>query len=60
MMQKVSVKDPGDTRFLDEDRVAKKEFFLENERISKMAIVNNNKTTLHHPPQQNIHLLFII
>ena len=41
MMQKVSVKDPGDTRFLDEDRVAKKEFFLENERISQMAIVNN-------------------
>ena len=41
MMQKVSVKDPGDTRFLEEDRVAKKEFFLENERISQMAIVNN-------------------
>ena len=41
MMQKVSVKDPGDTRFLEEDRVAKKEFFLENERISQMAIVND-------------------
>ncbi|MEL0207988.1 MAG: DNA-directed RNA polymerase subunit beta' [Gammaproteobacteria bacterium] len=41
MMQKVSVKDPGDTRFLEEDRVSKKEFFLENERISQMAIVNN-------------------
>ena len=41
MMQKVSVKDPGDTRFLEEDRVAKKEFFLENERISQMVIVNN-------------------
>jgi len=40
MMQKVSVKDPGDTRFLEEDRVAKKEFFLENERISQMVIVN--------------------
>ena len=41
MMQKVSVKDPGDTRFLEEDRVSKKEFFLENERISQMITVNN-------------------
>ena len=41
MMQKVSVKDPGDTRFLEEDRVAKKEFFLENERIAQMVIVNS-------------------
>ncbi len=41
MMQKVSVKDPGDTRFLEEDRVAKREFFAENERISKMVIVND-------------------
>ncbi len=40
MMQKVSVKDPGDTRFLEEDRVAKREFFAENERISQMVIVN--------------------
>ena len=40
MMQKVSVKDPGDTRFLEEDRVAKKEFFAENERVSQMVIVN--------------------
>ena len=41
MMKQVSVKDPGDTRFLEEDRVAKKEFFLENKRISKMIIVND-------------------
>jgi len=41
MMQKVSVKNPGDTRFLEEDRVAKKEFFIENERVSKMVIINN-------------------
>ena len=40
MMQKVSVKEPGDTRFLEEDRIAKKEFFAENERISQMIIVN--------------------
>jgi DNA-directed RNA polymerase subunit beta' len=41
MMQKVSVKDPGDTRFLEQDKVAKKEFFAENERISKMVVVKD-------------------
>ena len=41
MMQKVSVVNPGDSRFLEEDRVAKREFFSENERISKMIIVND-------------------
>ncbi len=41
MMQKVSVNDPGDTRFLEEDRVAKREFFKENERISQLIIVND-------------------
>ena len=41
MMQKVSVKDPGDTWFLEEDRIAKREFFAENDRISKMVIVND-------------------
>ncbi len=41
MMQKVSVKDPGDTWFLEEDRVNKKEFFAENDRISKMVIIND-------------------
>jgi len=41
MMQKVSVVNPGDTRFLEEDRVAKREFFRENERISRMIIVND-------------------
>ena len=40
MMLKVSVKDTGDTRFLEEDRVAKRDFFTENDRISKMVIVN--------------------
>ena len=40
MMQKVSVREPGDTRFLEEDRIAKKEFFEENERIGQMVIVN--------------------
>jgi DNA-directed RNA polymerase subunit beta' len=41
MMQKVSVKDPGDSWFLEEDKIAKKEFFAENERISNMVFVNN-------------------
>ncbi len=40
MMQKVSVKETGDTWFLEEDRIAKREFFAENERISNMIIVN--------------------
>ena len=40
MMQKVSIIDPGDTRFLEQDRVAKREVFSENERISSMVIVN--------------------
>ena len=40
MMLKVSVKETGDTRFLEEDRIAKRDFFTENDRISKMIIVN--------------------
>jgi len=40
MMLKVSVKDPGNTWFLEEDRIEKRDFFAENERISKMVIVN--------------------
>jgi|TARA_B110000240_G_scaffold58359_1_gene66430 DNA-directed RNA polymerase subunit beta' len=40
MMLKVSVKDTGDTRFLEEDRIAKRDFFIENDRLSKMIIVN--------------------
>ena len=41
MMQKVSVKDPGNTKFLEEDRVAKREFFAENDRISNLVVVND-------------------
>ena len=41
MMQKVSIKDPGDTWFLQEDIVNKREFFSENERISNMVFVND-------------------
>ena len=41
MMQKVSVKDPGNTWFLEEDRIGKRDFFTENERILQMVIVND-------------------
>jgi hypothetical protein len=41
MMQKVSVTFSGDTRFLEEDRVALREFFNENERIAQMVFVND-------------------
>ena len=41
MMLKVSVKDPGDTWFLEEDKVSKREFFAENKRISGKVVVNN-------------------
>ncbi|MEC9376963.1 MAG: DNA-directed RNA polymerase subunit beta' [Candidatus Neomarinimicrobiota bacterium] len=41
MMQKVSVKDPGNTWFLEEDKIGKRDFFTENERISQMVIVND-------------------
>ena len=39
MMQKVKVKETGDTWFLEQDQIAKREFFAENERISSMVIV---------------------
>jgi len=40
-MQKVSVKEVGDSRFLQEDRVSKNDFLIENERLSKMVIITN-------------------
>jgi DNA-directed RNA polymerase subunit beta' len=39
MMQKVSVSDRGDTRFLVQDRVGKKDLFVENDRIANNVIV---------------------
>ena len=39
MMQKVSVKEVGDSRFLQEDRVSKNDFLIENERLAKMVVV---------------------
>jgi len=39
MMQKVSVKEIGDSRFLQEDRISKNDFMIENERLSKMVVV---------------------
>ena len=41
MMQKVSVKEVGDSRFLQEDRVSKNDFLIENERLSKMVVVTS-------------------
>ena len=35
MMQKVSVKEVGDSRFLQEDRVSKNDFLIENERLGE-------------------------
>jgi DNA-directed RNA polymerase subunit beta' len=39
MMQKVSVKEIGDSRFLQEDRISKNDLTIENERLSKMVVV---------------------
>ena len=39
MMQKVSVKEIGDSRFLQEDRISKNDFMIENERLSKMVVI---------------------
>ena len=42
MMQKVSVKEVGDSRFLQEDRISKNDFLIENERLSKMVVVTSS------------------
>ena len=39
MMLKVSVSDTGDTRFLIQDRVSKKDLFAENDRIANNVVV---------------------
>jgi DNA-directed RNA polymerase subunit beta' len=41
MMQKVSVKEVGDSRFLQEDRISKNDFLIENERLSNMVVVTS-------------------
>ena len=41
MMQKVSVKEVGDSRFLQEDRVSKNDFLIENERLANMVVVTD-------------------
>ena len=45
MMQKVSVKEVGDSRFLQEDRVSKNDFLIENERLSKLVVVTSSGDT---------------
>ena len=39
MMKKVMVTDPGDSRFLESERVDRVDFAIENERLASMAIV---------------------
>ena len=41
MMQKVMVKEVGDSRFLQEDRVSKNDFLIENERLATMVVVTS-------------------
>ncbi len=41
MMQKVSVKEVGDSRFLQEDRISKNDFLIENERLSNMVVITS-------------------
>ena len=45
MMQKVSVKEVGDSRFLQEDRVSKNDFLIENERLAKMVVITSSGDT---------------
>ncbi|MGD9898025.1 MAG: DNA-directed RNA polymerase subunit beta' [Calditrichaceae bacterium] len=47
MLQKVRVKDSGDTRFLDGDQVHKVDFFEENARISNKIIVTDPGDSLY-------------
>ncbi|MCF7803251.1 MAG: DNA-directed RNA polymerase subunit beta' [Candidatus Marinimicrobia bacterium] len=39
MMQKVAIEEPGDTKYLEKDRINRYEFFEENERIRNMVVV---------------------
>jgi DNA-directed RNA polymerase subunit beta' len=41
MMKKVRVTDPGDSRFLESQRVDRVDFAIENERLATMAVVAN-------------------
>ncbi len=41
MMNKVSVADPGDTKFLTHDKVNKEEFFRENARIADLVVITD-------------------
>ena len=44
MMQKVAgVKEVGDSRFLQEDRVSKNDFLIENERLAKIVVVTSSE-----------------
>ncbi len=47
MLQKVRVKDSGDTRFLDGDQIHKVDFFEENARIANKIIVTDPGDSLY-------------
>ncbi len=42
MMRKILIASSGDSRFLESERVDRKDFFEENERISKMVVVSDS------------------
>jgi len=41
MMQKIAIDDPGDTQYLEKDRVNKYEVFEENERVRDMLVITD-------------------
>jgi len=41
MMKKIVVVDPGDSKFLETERIDRVEFFEENSRLSKMVVITN-------------------
>lgn len=41
MMKKVEIVDPGDSKFLETERVDRPDFFAENERIAKLVVITD-------------------
>jgi DNA-directed RNA polymerase subunit beta' len=41
MMQKIAIEDPGDTQYLEKDRVNKYEVFEENDRVRNMLVIDD-------------------
>src|SRR5690606_4507286 len=52
MMRKVTIMDPGDTKFLEEDTVDKQDFMAENDWIfDKKVVMDAGDSTTLHPGQ---------